>query len=77
MGKKDFEFPKLSKTPKGFLQPKEQESCEATISDPQSELMVKAGTGDPAAEMLRRFVPTCSMNDRASTARKAARWWPC
>lgn len=37
-------------------------------------LMEKAQLADPrVAELLRRFVPTCSMNDRASTARAAAR----
>ena len=38
------------------------------------ELMEKAERLDArVAELLRRFVPTCSMNDRASTARAAAR----
>ena len=38
------------------------------------ELMEKAELLDArVAELLRRFVPTCSMNDRASTARAAAR----
>jgi hypothetical protein len=39
-----------------------------------AEVMVKAGQCDErAAELIRRFLPTCSMNDRASPARKAAR----
>ena len=38
-----------------------------------ADLMVKAGKADPrAAELIRRFMPTCSMNDRASPARRAA-----
>lgn len=38
------------------------------------ELMERAKLVDArVAELLRRFVPTCSMNDRASTARAAAR----
>lgn len=37
-------------------------------------LMERAGLADKrAAELLRRFVPTCTMNDRAATARRAAR----
>jgi hypothetical protein len=37
-------------------------------------LMEKAGMADKrAADLLRRFLPTCSMNDRASPARRAAR----
>ena len=37
-------------------------------------LMEKAGKADKrAVDMLRRFIPTCSMNDRASPARRAAR----
>eukprot|EP00966_Prymnesium_polylepis_P030113 700185-Prymnesium_polylepis.1 len=36
--------------------------------------MEKAGKVDKrAAALLRRFVPTCTMNDRASPARRAAR----
>ena len=36
--------------------------------------MLKAGLVDArAADLLRRFMPTCSMNDRASAARAAAR----
>jgi hypothetical protein len=36
--------------------------------------MEKAGLVDArAADLLRKFMPTCSMNDRASTARAAAR----
>ena len=39
-----------------------------------AELMLKAGlVDDRAANLLRRFMPTCTMNDRASPARKAAR----
>ena len=39
-----------------------------------AELMLKAGLVDNrAADLLRRFMPTCTMNDRASPARKAAR----
>jgi hypothetical protein len=39
-----------------------------------SELMLKAGLVDArAAELIRRFLPTCTMNDRASSARAAAR----
>ena len=39
-----------------------------------SDLMLKAGLVDNrAAELIRRFLPTCSMNDRASPARAAAR----
>ena len=39
-----------------------------------SELMLKAGLSDPrAAECIRRFMPTCSMNDRAAPARAVAR----
>ena len=38
------------------------------------KLLEEAGLADArSAELLRRFLPTCSMNDRASTARKAAR----
>lgn len=38
------------------------------------DLISKAGMADArAADLLRKFVPTCSMNDRASTARSAAR----
>ena len=38
------------------------------------KLMEEAGLVDErGAELLRRFLPTCSMNDRASTARLAAR----
>eukprot|EP00966_Prymnesium_polylepis_P020799 478648-Prymnesium_polylepis.1 len=45
------------------------ESIESVVA-----LMEKAGMADKrAAELLRRFVPTCSMNDRASPARRAAR----
>ena len=33
MGKKDLEFPKLTKSPMGFMQAKEQESCDAAITD--------------------------------------------
>ena len=37
-------------------------------------LMEKAGTADARAiALLRRFVVTCSMNDRAANGRKAAR----
>ena len=37
-------------------------------------LMEKAGKADArAADLIRKFLPTCSMNDRASTARAAAR----
>ena len=37
-------------------------------------LMEKAGMVDArAAELIRKFLPTCSMNDRASPARAAAR----
>ena len=37
-------------------------------------LMEKAGKADArAAELLRKFTPTCAMNDRASPARAAAR----
>lgn len=37
-------------------------------------LMEKAGLADVrAAELLRRFLPSCTMNDRASTARCASR----
>ena len=36
--------------------------------------MEKAMLADArVSELVRRFVPTCSMNDRASTARAAAR----
>jgi len=39
-----------------------------------ADLMLKAGLVDArAADPLRRFMPTCTMNDRASPARKAAR----
>ena len=39
-----------------------------------ADLMMKAGLVDArASDLLRRFMPTCSMNDRASPARKAAR----
>ena len=39
-----------------------------------SELMLKAGLVDArGADLLRKFMPTCTMNDRASPARKAAR----
>ena len=39
-----------------------------------ADLMLKAGLVDArAADLLRRFMPTCTMNDRASAARKAAR----
>ena len=38
------------------------------------KLMEEAGLADArAAELLRRFLPTCACNDRASTARLAAR----
>jgi hypothetical protein len=38
------------------------------------QLMEEAGMVDArAAELLRRFMPTCAMNDRASPARAAAR----
>ena len=37
-------------------------------------LMEKAGMADArAADLTRKFIPTCSMNDRASPARAAAR----
>ena len=39
-----------------------------------ADLMLKAGLVDErAAELIRRFLPTCSQNDRASAARAAAR----
>ena len=39
-----------------------------------ADLMLKAGLVDNrAAELIRRFMPTCSQNDRASAARAAAR----
>ena len=37
------------------------------------KLMEAAGADERALNMLKRFAPTCSMNDRASTARKVSR----
>lgn len=58
---------------KGKTAEAQAQAFHSSLED-MAALMERAGLADPrAAQLLRRFLPSCTMNDRASTARRAAR----